>query len=148
MIHLPHGTYMKFIRFAGGVGGDARIALYLIDGGTFLFVGYWQGYELTMAGGCWVQDGDRLRLQGAARVLMMDCPPFKTDYCPYFREYTIESESTTPKLIATDQSEAWSLLSWAPLTYVGPDQIIDAPDLTTWDEIAATAQQFVLAMGR
>ena len=43
------GTYVKVIQFDASLSGDAYLVLYLLRSGLYLFIGYWKGYEITVA---------------------------------------------------------------------------------------------------
>jgi hypothetical protein len=47
------GTYAKVIQYGLAPSSDIYLVLYLLDSGVYLFIGYWQGYELTVAVGRW-----------------------------------------------------------------------------------------------
>ena len=49
--------------------------LYLLESGRFLFIGYWEGYEVSVAAGYWRQEGNRVDLMGSGQFLAMDVLP-------------------------------------------------------------------------
>jgi hypothetical protein len=120
------GTYLKVVRFAEPTNPDGFVVLYLRPGGEFLLVGYWSGYEHSVATGTWERQGSEVRLKGNGRL--------STDTVPgpeggrFERTFTVENLNHTPSLIASEELKGWSLLSWTgPFMYVGQRTIID-PD--------------------
>jgi len=120
---LP-GTYLKVI---GGIGPepDMSLILYLQRNGRFLFLGYYPGYEKSVAAGRWSRDGTTVYLVGRGHL--------NTDTNPgpaggrFERELLLEEDDFTPQLRAGEELKGWSLLSWrGPFVYAGGN-IID-PD--------------------
>lgn len=116
------GTYVKVVRFNEPEGPDGFIVLYLRPGGRFLFVGYWFGHEKSVAAGNWTKSESEYRLQGYGRV-KSDAPPGHGGR--FVRTLKLEIVNHTPTLIAAEELDEWSLLSWVgPFTYVGERTII------------------------
>ena len=118
------GTYLKVI---GGLGAepDMFLILYLQGNGRFLFLGYYPGYEKSVAAGRWSRDGKTVYLVGRGHL--------NTDIIPgpaggrFERELLLETVDFTPQLRAAEELKGWSLLSWrGPFVYAGAT-IID-PD--------------------
>ena len=123
------GTYLKVI---GGMGPepDMSLILYLqrrggAEDGRFLFLGYYPGYEKSVAAGRWSRDGKTVYLVGRGHL--------NTDIIPgpaggrFERELLLEKADFTPQLRAAEELKGWSLLSWrGPFVYAG-GTIID-PD--------------------
>ena len=121
------GTYLKVI---GGIGHhepDMSLILYLQRNGyqqrngRFLFLGYYPGYEKSVAAGRWSRDGKTVYLVGQGHCLS------RSDSARFERELLLEEDDFTPQLRATEELKGWSLLSWrGPFVYAG-GTIID-PD--------------------
>jgi len=130
------GTYLKVVRFPASTNPDGFVVLYLRPNGLFLFVGYWSGYERSMAAGHWVREGAELRLEGRGRL--------STDTIPgpeggrFERVFTVEDANHTPCLTASNELKGWSLLSWTgPFTYIGQRTIIDPDGRWLPDSVSA-----------
>ena len=115
------GTYLKVI---GGIGHhepDMSLILYLQRNGSFLFLGYYPGYEKSVAAGRWSRDGKTVYLVGQGHCLS------RSGSERFERELLLEEDDFTPQLRATEELKGWSLLSWrGPFVYAGAT-IID-PD--------------------
>jgi hypothetical protein len=98
------GTYVKVVRFSEPTNPDGFIVLYLRPGGRFLFIGYWEGYERSVAAGHWLKRDSEYHLQGYGRV-ESDAPP---DHEGRFaRILKLEVVNHTPTLIATEELQGW-----------------------------------------
>ena len=118
------GTYLKVI---GGMGyePDMSLILYLQNNGRFLFLGYYPGYEKSVAAGRWSRDGKTVYLVGRGH-LNIDTIPGPAGG-RFERELLLEKADFTPQLRAAEELKGWSLLSWrGPFVYAGAT-IID-PD--------------------
>ena len=107
------GTYLKVI---GGNGPepDMSLILYLQRNGRFLFLGYYPGYEKSVAAGRWSRDGKTVYLVGQGHCLS------RSDSARFERELLLEEDDFTPQLRATEELKGWSLLSWrGPFVYAG-----------------------------
>ena len=122
---LCAGTYVKVVRFYEPTNPDGFIVLYLRPEARFLFLGYWRGYERSLAAGHWSNHESEVQLQGRGRV-STDAPPgHEGDFSRTFR---LEMLHHTPTLTAATELREWSLLSWVgPFSYVGERTIIN-PD--------------------
>ena len=117
---------MKVVRFSEPPNPDGFVVLYLRPKDLFLFLGYWAGYERSVAAGQWTRDGTEIRLVGRGHL--------QTDTIPspegggFERTLMVEDDNRTPRLTASEGLKGWSLLSWAgPFVYVGQHTVID-PD--------------------
>ena len=72
------GTYVKVIRFDPSMMGDDYLVLYLLPSDLYLFIGYWERYELTIAAGRWSQHDDKVILNGFGARLHSDAVPFSS----------------------------------------------------------------------
>ncbi len=116
------GTYVKVVRFTEPTNPDGFIVLYLRPEGRFLFVGYWLGYESSVAAGHWSKRESEYHPQGYGRV-RSDTPPDHQER--FARILKLEIVNHTPTLIAAEELKGWSLLSWVgPFTYIGEQTII------------------------
>jgi hypothetical protein len=120
------GTYLKVIRFPQPMNPDAFVILYLRPKSQFLFVGYWSGYERSVAAGSWERQASEVRLKGKGQLTADSLPG--PDGGRFERVFTVENANHTPSLTASGDIEGWSLLSWTgPFVYVGQHTVID-PD--------------------
>lgn len=120
------GTYLKVVRFAEPSNPDGFIVLYLRPDSRFLFLGYWAGYERTAAAGVWSKSDRQLSLRGRGIVAADFVPGGERRHLE--RVLTLDDQGLTPTLVADNELEGWSLLSWrGPFAYVGKQTIID-PD--------------------
>jgi hypothetical protein len=115
------GTYLKVVWSPGT--SKAFIVLYLRPHGRFLFGGYWEGYEYSLAAGVWQKQGREIRLDGRGQL--------KTDTIPgpeggkFERVFAIEDSNHTPVLRAATELNGWSLLGWrGDFVFVGVDTVI------------------------
>jgi len=106
------GTYVKVVRFTEPTNPDGFIVLYLRPEGRFLFVGYWLGYESSVAAGHWSKRESEYHLQGYGRV-RSDTPPDHQER--FARILKLEIMNHTPTLTVAEELKGWSPLSW-----VGP----------------------------
>lgn len=108
------GTYMKVTTVPGTPFGgldDSYRILYLRPSGTFLFLGYWSGFERTSVVGRWSQAESGVELRGHG-VVSTDSLPNHTP--PEFsRTLTVSIDLYTPTLVASTSLDGWSLLGWA-----------------------------------
>lgn len=96
--------------------------LYLRPDGRFLFIGYWLGYENSVAAGSWSKRESEYLLQGYGRV-KSDAPPCHEGQ--FVRVFKLEMVHQTPTLIAAEGLKGWSLLSWVgPFTYISEQTVI------------------------
>ena len=134
------GTYVKVVRFSDPMNPDGYIVLYLRPGGRFLFLGYWRGYERSVAAGHWSHHESEFRLEGRGRV-NTDAPPGHEGQ--FSRILKLEMLHQTPTLSATTELTEWSLLSWVgPFAYVGEGTVIN-PDGQWLPESLAVVDQWV-----
>lgn len=117
------GTYVKVVAVHEYRPEDLFMVLYLRPNGRFLFAGYWDGYEYSLAAGRWRRQGWQIVLDRRGRL--------KTDYVPgpeggrFERTFLFEHSHRTPVLRATGELKGWSLLGWSgDLVYVGQHTII------------------------
>ncbi len=123
------GTYIKVIQNAGASFNNAYLVLYLLDSGIYLFIGYWQGYELTVAAGHWSENKDRVKLDGKGKTLFIDVVPFNKDPRRHEREFSIVIDHASPALSTDTEHEGWSLLSWpGRFNYLGRYYFFDLQD--------------------
>jgi len=116
------GTYLKVVRFHEPSNPDGFIVLYLRPGGRFLFIGYWLGYENSVAAGYWSRCESDYHLQGFGRVRNDSIP---CQYARFKRILKLEMVHETPTLTADEELKDWSLLSWVgPFTYIGERTVI------------------------
>lgn len=116
------GTYVKVVRFSEPSNPDGFIVLYLRPEGRFLFVGYWFGYEKSVAAGHWTKRESEYHLHGCGRV-RSDAPPDQEGR--FDQVLKLEMVNYTPTLTAAAELKGCSLLSWVgPFTYVGERTII------------------------
>lgn len=115
------GTYLKVVWSPDP--SKAFMVLYLRPHGRFLFGGYWEGYEYSLAAGVWRKQGREIRLDGRAQL--------KTDTVggpkggAFERVFTIEDSNHTPVLRAARELTGWSLLGWrGDFVFVGTDTVI------------------------
>lgn len=115
------GTYLKVVWSPGP--SKAFIVLYLRPHGRFLFGGYWEGYEYSLAAGTWRKQNREIHLTGKGQI--------KTDTIPgpeggqFERVFRVEDSNHTPVLRAAAELTSWSLLGWpGDFTYVGPETVI------------------------
>ena len=123
------GTYMKVSTIPSSPRpelDDAYRILYLRPSGTFLFLGYWSGFERTSVVGRWSRTKTGVELRGHG-VLSPDSVGHNTP--PAFRRVlTLSDESFTPTLVASTELPGWSLLGWAGnYSYAGSSTVVD-PD--------------------
>ena len=135
------GTYLKVIRFPEPPNPDGFVVLYLRPDGRFLLVGYWSGYERSVAAGTWDRHGSEVRLKGKGRL--------STDAIPspeggrFERTFTMENVRSTPSLTTSHELKGWSLLSWTgPFMYVGQRTVID-PDGRWLPDSLATVDEWI-----
>ncbi len=115
------GTYLKVIGFPGAEP-DMFLILYLQGNGRFLFLGYYPGYEKSVAAGRWSRDGKTVYLVGRGHQNTAGPAGGRFE-----RELLLEKADFTPQLRAAEELKGWSLLSWrGPFVYAGAT-IID-PD--------------------
>jgi len=115
------GTYVKVVWSPDP--SKAYIVLYLRPEGRFLFSGYWEGYEYSIAAGTWLKQDLEIRLAGRGRL--------KTDTVPgpeggaFSRVFRVEDSNNTPVLRADTELAEWSLLGWrGDFVYVGAETVI------------------------
>ncbi|PKN68771.1 MAG: hypothetical protein CVU43_22170 [Chloroflexi bacterium HGW-Chloroflexi-5] len=60
------GTCVKVIQYSPG---DAYLVLYLLESGIYLFIVYWQGFELTVAAGVWNEENNNVKVDGVGATL-------------------------------------------------------------------------------
>jgi hypothetical protein len=123
------GTYVKVTTVPGSLSpqhDDSYRILYLRPSGTFLFLGYWAGFEHTSVVGRWSRSKSGVELHGQG-VLSTDSLP--TDTPPNFiRMLTLSDDLFTPTLVASTELKGWSLLGWqGNYSYVGSSTVV-APD--------------------
>lgn len=119
------GTYLKVVRFSEPTNPDGFVVLYLRSTGFFLFLGYWRGYERSVAAGRWSRHDDILTLDGRGET-STDAPPNQAGR--FQRIFRTEIQNHTPVLVGEGEVPGWSLLGWAgPFSYVGQTTIIN-PD--------------------
>lgn len=112
------GTYLKAV--SNGMDGDAYQVLYLLETGRFMFTGWWRGYELTIAGGVWMDLDNAVNLQGSGQTLLHDSPEVTRQMRPFERTFNIGRVSFSPELTGDCSLDDWSLLGWrGPLVYAG-----------------------------
>lgn len=118
------GTYLKTVRFEEPTNPDAHLVLYLRPAKTFLFLGYWSGYERSAAAGTWRADGSDVVLTGRGEI---GNDTLSSPNSPLFeRRFRCEVQHSTPLLQADDELEGWSLLSWrGPFIYIGEHFVIE-----------------------
>lgn len=134
------GTYLNVVRFSQPSNPDGFVVLYLRPNGRFLFLGYWRGYERTIAAGTWEKKGIEVRLKGNGS-LSTDTT-LGPEANRFERTFVAGNAKATPSLTASEELKGWSLLSaTGPFVYVGQRTIID-PDgrwlpnsLSTVDEL-------------
>jgi len=132
------GTYVKVVRFSEPTNPDGFIVLYLRPRGRFLFLGYWRGYERSVAAGHWSKRGSELQLEGRGQV-STDAPPGRRGR--FSRVLNLELLHHTPNLTAATELKEWSLLSWVgPFAYVGACTVINPDDQWLPDSLAAVDQ--------
>jgi hypothetical protein len=120
------GTYLKVVQFQERTDPDGLVVLYLRPSGLFLFVGYWKGYERSMAAGRWSNNGADIVLEGYGNVSSDDIR-FTHDE-PFQRVFTVEHAKDPLNLGAATALDGWGLLGLTgPFMYVGQRTIID-PD--------------------
>jgi hypothetical protein len=133
------GTYVKVVRFTEPPNPDGFIVLYLRPGGRFLFIGYWLGYENSVAAGYWTKRESEYHLQGYGRV-RSDAPP--CHHGRFVRTLKLETVRHTPILTAAEELKEWSLLSWVgPFTYIGEHTVI--PNTKELPDSLAVVDQWI-----
>lgn len=133
------GTYVKVLRFPEPSNPDGFIVLYLRPDGRFLFIGYWRGYENSVAAGYWSKRESDYHLQGYGRV-GSDAPP--CHHGRFVRILKPEMVHHTPTLTATEELKEWSLLSWVgPFTYIGERTVI--PNTKELPDSLAVVDQWI-----
>jgi len=144
------GTYVRVIQYQQSFNGDAYLVLYLLPSDLYLFIGYWKGFELTIAAGSWKGCNDRVLLEGVGAHLLMDSVPFSRSPRRHMREFLVAIEDHSRTLIAETEHEGWSLLSWrGHLHYLGRNHFFDLhiDNLPkSFNEIEAWTRQFVTRM--
>jgi hypothetical protein len=130
------GTYLKVARSAETENPDLFFVLYLRPDGRFLFLGYWPGYEQTVAAGVWSKNAREISLHGGGTVA--------ADFAPggggqsFERVLTMGDQQFTPTLTADIELEGWSMLGWrGPFEYVGQQTVIDPTGRWLPNSIAA-----------
>lgn len=120
------GTYLKVIRFPEPPNPDGFVVLYLRPKGFFLFLGYWRGYERSLAAGRWSRHESHVDLEGDGHVSCCSLP--NPEAGRFRRTFRCDVRNHMPVLIGTGELTGWSLLSSAgPFTYAGQKTVID-PD--------------------
>jgi hypothetical protein len=134
------GTYLKVIRFHEPSHPDGFVVLYLRPGGRFLFLGYWEGYERSVAAGRWSKNESEFQLEGRGRGSGC-CPPGHQGR--FSRTLKLALIHHTPMLTATTEQREWSLLSWVgPFMYVGEQTVIN-PDGEWLPDSLAVVDQWI-----
>jgi len=148
--HRVVGTLLKVIPhgFSESNSIDESLqVLYILQSGSFLFVGYWQGYELTIAAGSWRKDGDRVTLEGFGSMPLSDTWPHPQGLRQFQRQFMIRRQEFTPVLLAEDELKGWSLLSWrGPFTFVSAHRFIEIRDdrlPKAWSELDGWIKSFI-----
>jgi len=136
------GTYVKVIATPGPAeewNSDSFLVMYLRPNGTFLFLGYWPGFERSFAVGEWSAINGQVDLVGYGQIrgdALPNAPggSFRRTLRPSVRRFT-------PILIAETELAGWSLLSWAgEYVYLGFAAILNVdgvwlpPSLAAVDE--------------
>ena len=120
------GTYVRVIQFHQSFNGDAYLVLYILPSGLYLYIGYWQGFELTIAAGSWTESDERVLLSGIGAHLLLDEYPFSRSPRKHEREFRVVIENYSRALVADTEHEDWSLLSWPGyLHYLGRFRFFD-----------------------
>jgi hypothetical protein len=120
------GTYLKVVQLHERTNPDGLVVLYLRPSRLFLLVGYWKGYERSMAAGGWSNNGADIVLEGYGDVSRDDIRLIHDE--PFQRVFTVEHAKDTPNLVAATALEGWGLLGLTgPFMYVGQRTIVD-PD--------------------
>ena len=133
------GTYAKVVRIHEPLNPDGFIVLYLRPDGRFLFIGYWLGYENSVAAGYWSKRESDYHLAGYGRV-KGDAPPCHEGR--FVRILKLEMVHHTPTLTAAVELKGWSLLSWVgPFTYIGEHSVI--PDTKELPDSLAVVDQWI-----
>jgi hypothetical protein len=107
------GTYVKVVASAGPSTNqrDSFRVLDLRPNGRFLFLGYWPGYERSVASGQWSVADEIVELDGFGRI---DGDALgNPDPGRFRRTFTYSVSNFTPILMAEEELPGWSLLSWA-----------------------------------
>ena len=145
------GTYIKIIQCNPRVDNDAYLVLYLLRSGIYLFIGYWKGYELTVAAGSWNESNEHIRMDGVGATLLMDVVPFNNKPRRHEREFKVVIEDFSPALFVETEHEDWSLLSWAGrFNYLGRFYFFDLKNdqlPRSFGEIETWAKQFMDSYG-
>lgn len=115
------GLYYQVVRFGGQ---PAHHLLYLRPGGRFLALGYWLGYERTIAAGTWREQAEGIELAGRGESVTDVMPsPEPPAYVRLFRHRMVDGVSA---LEADAELNGWSLLSYrGPLVLQSSDRIKD-----------------------
>ena len=115
------GTYVKVVWSPDP--SKAFIVLYLRPRGRFLFGGFWEGYEYSLAAGSWHKQGREIRLDG--RETTQNRHGAGTGRWKVRPRFRIEDSNHTPVLRAASELSGWSLLGWSgDFVYVGPNTVI------------------------
>ena len=140
------GTYLKVIRFPEPPSPDGFVVLYLRPSSQFLLVGYWNGYERSVAAGTWERQGSAVRLKGQGRISTDST--LGSDGDRFERVFALENAHYTPSLTASEALEGWSLLGWTgPFMYVGQYTIIDPDGRWMPDSIRTVDAWIVESLG-
>jgi len=141
------GTYVKVIQYGAIYPSDVYLVLYLLDSGLYLFIGYWQGYELTVAAGRWTEKKDHIHLDGVGATLFIDVVPFNKKPRKHEREFNVVIDHASRSLFTDIEHEDWSLLSWSGrFNYLGRYYFFDLNNdrlPKSFDEVEIWARRFM-----
>jgi hypothetical protein len=122
------GTYLQVTTVPGFPFpnfDDSYRVLYLRPSGTFLFLGYWPGFERSNAAGRWSTAEGIVELDGFGQIDGDALP--NPDPGRFQRTFTYSLRNFSPILTAEKELPGWSLLGWAgEYWYIG-ENIFD-PD--------------------
>ena len=122
------GTYVKVVASPGPSTNqrDSFLVLYLRPNGEFLFLGYWPGYERSVAVGRWSVMDEIVELDGFGRIDGDALP--NPDPGRFQRTFRYSAKDFSPILTADEELPGWSLLGWAgAYSYLGWEIVFD-PD--------------------
>lgn len=125
-LQVQGGTYIKVTTVSGSLSpecDDSYRILYLRPSGTFLFLGYWAGFENTSVVGRWSRTESGVELRGHGIVstdsLSHHMPP------AFKRTLTLSVDLFTPTLVDSTELDWWSLLGWAGnYSYAGSSTVV------------------------
>jgi hypothetical protein len=112
------GTYLKVISHKVHPNtpwipaDDTKMVIYLFPSNYFLMVGYWEGYEVSVATGKWEVAGEIVTLRGSLTVMKSDVVPYDRGPRRFDRQFKYQQDNYTPLLIAQEEGKGLSLLGW------------------------------------